>query len=731
MKKIIVLTAIFIVGLLYAQNLVKNSCFQEINPDGSIKDWTIYPAKPKGGVEITIDTTNSHSGGQSVRIYNPTEKYYTRVDQAHIPCKPHTNYIVRGYAKVKDINSTIKGGARIFVGPGKMQYPIVQFGPQFLQWEKKLPYPLNFEWTKFESTVFNSGINKELGLTLYLRHASGTVWFDDIEILEYTPDIKKNRQAEIARNLVYNNINTVEKLAPALKNDLDILRKKTAVFMPEKRDPKKGMPFFAPEKELGTIFAAELQKKYPNEKIVISEVADPLKSQSAYTMPTSACSDKITVSGMKNEVEIFALNLVNVTQNEETVVLQMPSDMEIIPRLATHIETDRKITVDDALIRIRPDKDGKLSVTVPAGMTRQLYFNVKLNKNCSGNLIIGNKKILLNCNVSATEYPKISPMTLFGYAYPDRFNFTKHIDKTRKFRNEMHNNLAHPYQFSAPLPVFDKDNNFMPEKMDWKKMDQHLSMTEAPQHALITLSVHSPAHTKFSIGTDKGNAIALHSPEWNRRITLWVQSLVKGFAERGIGYDRFGVMLSDEPTENKITYLKKLADVIRKADPKIRIYSNFNSSIPTKSLKNFTSIFDIIAPHISEMSPENMKILKESGKELWSYLVQNRSYPPYQLRDNFQILRKENIKGFSYWCFYDNYPSWTPSGEQSYSIVYPGDSEEWIPSKRSEAIREGIEIYTLMTLLKEKNPEIYNDLCSKIGKISHAELRETVFKNLK
>ena len=88
MKKFIILTVIFITAGLCAQNLIKNGGFQEKNPDGSIKNWTVYPKVLKGGVEVGIDTTNSRSGGQSVRIYNPRDIYYTRVDQLRIPCKP-------------------------------------------------------------------------------------------------------------------------------------------------------------------------------------------------------------------------------------------------------------------------------------------------------------------------------------------------------------------------------------------------------------------------------------------------------------------------------------------------------------------------------------------------------------------------------------------------------------------------------------------------------------------
>ena len=49
----------------------------------------------------------------------------------------------------------------------------------------------SFPWKYYESRVFNSGDSKELGVTLYLHNSSGTVWFDDVEIVEYTPDRKR------------------------------------------------------------------------------------------------------------------------------------------------------------------------------------------------------------------------------------------------------------------------------------------------------------------------------------------------------------------------------------------------------------------------------------------------------------------------------------------------------------------------------------------------------------
>ena len=50
---------------------------------------------------------------------------------------------------------------------------------------------------------------------------------------------------------------------------------------------------------------------------------------------------------------------------------------------------------------------------------------------------------------------------------------------------------------------------------------------------------------------------------------------------------------------------------------------------------------------------------------------------------------------------------------------------------RAEAIREGMEIYTILSLLKEQNEKQYKNICGKIGKITHRELRKEALKFIK
>ena len=56
-------------------------------------------------------------------------------------------------------------------------------GPGTVRAKLKAADPWSFDWTKYEVT-FNSRKNKELGLTIYLHFTKGTIWIDDVELIE-------------------------------------------------------------------------------------------------------------------------------------------------------------------------------------------------------------------------------------------------------------------------------------------------------------------------------------------------------------------------------------------------------------------------------------------------------------------------------------------------------------------------------------------------------------------
>ena len=234
-KTFFYLAAFLLLFEVQGGNIIKNGNFIQEDSKGNPLNWSYHPVKRKKSVRIVLDNTNSKSVGQSICITNPDEKCYTRIEQLNVPCKPHTKYVASFWCKGQNIATSLRGGARMFIGPdGKLNRPIASFGPGLEQFKRSVPNPWTFGWTKYESPVFNSGKSTALGVTLFLHKASGTVWFDNVEIREYGQDVRKSRETERARILMQKDVQAIAKLAPELDKQLKQFKQKIAKFTPDK-----------------------------------------------------------------------------------------------------------------------------------------------------------------------------------------------------------------------------------------------------------------------------------------------------------------------------------------------------------------------------------------------------------------------------------------------------------------------------------------------------------------
>lgn len=186
MKKIsLFIVAVFAFSAAFGANLIKNGDFAKVNTDGTPANWSVWPKKLAKGVKVEVDKNTGHNDDQSVAITNPEKKYYTRIDQLHIPCKPNTKYTFRAYVKGMNLEHSKKcGSVRMFIGAnGDVNKTVALTGPGTVRAKLKPADPWSFDWTKYETT-FKSGKNTELGLTIYLHFTKGTVWIDDVELVE-------------------------------------------------------------------------------------------------------------------------------------------------------------------------------------------------------------------------------------------------------------------------------------------------------------------------------------------------------------------------------------------------------------------------------------------------------------------------------------------------------------------------------------------------------------------
>lgn len=130
----------------------------------------------KQGTAVISDTTFRTAPG-AFQLTNDNKKQFTLFQQ-HITLKPDTDYRLTCWMKGDKINgANDKNGARIY---------LFHKGRTFLDGSiagKWQPATGTFDWKKMEMPFYTKE-KKSFTLLVGLYHASGTVWFDDIEIKE-------------------------------------------------------------------------------------------------------------------------------------------------------------------------------------------------------------------------------------------------------------------------------------------------------------------------------------------------------------------------------------------------------------------------------------------------------------------------------------------------------------------------------------------------------------------
>ena len=742
MKKLFVFLALgsLVFTMSGAENLIKNGDFSEVDANGTPKHWSFYPAKMPAGASAIVDSTFATSGGTSVRFQNTELWHYTRIDQV-VQVKPNTNYIAYFKSKGENITCPNGGMVRMYIGHnGNLDRPTKQFGPFFDYQPLGRPENWSYKWKRYESGVFNSGKNTAFGICLFLMRGKGTAWVDEVELYEYTPELQKEVEAAHARTLLRNDI---EKLKANADGNPEMLKKVAAAaadlekWYPEKRqNMRSGFPFFKFQGELFALNAENLQRNHPGKSILVT-ADDALKPYNHLPGKVADFANKVEISGVGGDIESFALNFTNLQKELAVVTLESDRKIDLEFRKTTFVAAELNKAFDDALMPVVKTVDGKYRFAIPGGMTVQIYCTAFLPEK-AGKTVSELKwstmqtkgTIALEQNVVKAVFPAEMPIWSFSYLYRCRGIMHKHPEATAKFLKRMHQNAHMLFHVTEFRPVFDENGNIQPEKMKWDVLDKdRTKLMLQPGMLIINALYFQEPYLSIFLGTNKdGSKIAPFSPEWEKRAGAYIKTTIAGLKKRNVGYDRFVFFLRDEPMANSLDAMEKMAKFINKVDPRIRVSNNSNNLLNHQQIERLAKFVTVQAPHIDYLTPEVMNILRANKNEVWTYWVQNKSIPGSSLRDVFIKLKKLDVRAFSYWCAYDTGDTWS-GVKQSYSVLFKGDNE-WIYSKRSEGIREGIEDYTLLKMLEDKDPTYYNKVIKAITPENRSEMRKTILKQL-
>lgn len=258
-----------------------------------------------------------------------------------------------------------------------------------------------------------------------------------------------------------------------------------------------------------------------------------------------------------------------------------------------------------------------------------------------------------------------------------------------------------------------------------------------PEEGTLAQRAHRPGRTFFHIWGigDYGHRLygggidpAKLTAEDEQKIAELIRGHVDKARSLGLDYDDWYVELTDEPGQGNSPAFGALARLIRKADPRVRIYCNpsfwvGNGCLPDEPVYEalhpwYNDCVDVSCPLylLLQDRPRCLTLFDAPRLVRAFYYVSTQSAKSErsaQVELYRQMAWEAFRRGWNGWGFYSYFaPRGNPwndfdaewyTGEDlpDYQMVYPGPRGP-IPTRQSEALREGWEDYCLLTLLQNQ-----------------------------
>jgi len=711
----LLLAALFAVAApLAAQdlpNLLTNPGFEAVDDAGWATSWTIWPGKlPEPGA-VSVDSDMAHTGQRSLRLRHTRPSSYTRGQQA-ITVEPNQRYAFSVWLKADNIvGGGGSMGARLYIeGLGGRDHATeATFGTA--------------DWRQLTVGPYDSGAGGRITAMCYLHMATGTVWFDDLHAFKVTPEWERQMEQKRLQAGLEAQVRLAEDAAhvaadkPA-QEELAALRAQAGgVKLPPPTDFRHGPPYTPLDAEVYAIMARLNTRRLPGAGPVAAWAVDPYAAVPPLGLVPEKRELTATLLAVTGEREAAALNLCNLTAKPVRARLSCtgfagPGTPRLTLREAVHVETRDGRLLADPLPRVRSGR-----MDLPPGVFRQLWCDFS-TADCKPGTYRGQVQISvpgqppiiypLSLRVLPVQFPALAPIATWNYSYP---TWPLLQDRWEQARDDLVAHHINSYCWPSdtlPWPTFNADGTLQP--LDWTSFDQAFASHGPIQWLLPWPGFEWPKNVALrQEGLEPG------TPLWEERFSTWFRAVIAGLKERGFGYDRVAWYLRDEPTTSASANVVALTGAaVHKADPKALVVENPYHAATQPVLDTMAPVVDIWCPMLSWPQGDLLKWFQDQSRKsgiLWTYQVLSKdsdAFAAYRL--SFWDCWRKGMSGQGFWDYADTAgmkDNWAPypNGRTFYSVVYNGDPEELIPSRRWEAWREGTEDYTLLWLLKQKQPD--------------------------
>ena len=421
----------------------------------------------------------------------------------------------------------------------------------------------------------------------------------------------------------------------------------------------------------------------------------------------------MTVEAFGGETESAALNVFNLSSEPRSFRVDVeglkqgdtvvPSLKAIVLHETVGVPSEMREFSADALPRLNPAN----LLEVPAWGARQLWINVNTRElpqgDWTGRVHLKSVDIApvetsanLSVKVWNTRVPEKQALRNCGWGYVHT-SLLKDYPEEALADQVQHGTNVFVATF-APEAKFDASGNLVGE-IDFRDHDAYVKR-HAPHGFILFCGYYSSL---------KGPA-PIESDIYGKAYVQWLRAWVKHLAELGVGYDGFALYPVDEPglSEGLVNLYLRAAKLAREADPKILLYTDPVARITADELRSMLPYVDIWCPNrggliLQKINAEKLDIIKNSGKTVWTYECEanvKHQSPLGYYRGQAWLAWHHGITGIGFWtyCTSPDNPWFLPP-QHDYMLVYPGTGV--VSSKRWEAVRDGVEDYSMLVLLKQ------------------------------
>ncbi|MCK4824556.1 DUF4091 domain-containing protein, partial [bacterium] len=227
------------------------------------------------------------------------------------------------------------------------------------------------------------------------------------------------------------------------------------------------------------------------------------------------------------------------------------------------------------------------------------------------------------------------------------------------------------------------------------------------------------------------------SPVWEKAHAAWLHAWFEYMKMLGIAYEGYALYPIDEPglREGLVDQYISYAKVIRRVDDKVQIYTDPVAGATMADLKKMAPYVDIWCPnrngYLLDIGLDKLKFIQSTGETIWTYECEanaKHQSPLGYYRSQSWLAWRYGLTGIGFWsyCTARHDPWYTPVGGHDYLLIYQGDGV--VTSKRWEAVRDGIEDYNMILLLKQTIKNVLQNVDQKTIQEAKDLLEKDVFE---